>query len=140
MDTIWPPSYGQARFAAEAGGSSGMKIKYFGSVFLDQIMRYNTWLEKHFFSFSLKESSNTLTHKDYTANCSSSKLIVSKRSFSRNFFHHQTSPVKLVYFFSYSVFSAGFAWGIMAATLPEISFNWALTLSNTGSIWVLLFK
>ena len=99
MDTIWPPSYGQARFAAEAGGSSGMKIKYFGSVFLDQIMRYNTWLEKHFFSFSLKESSNTLTHKDYTANCSSSKLIVSKRSFSRNFFHHQTSPVKLVYFF-----------------------------------------
>ena len=31
------------------------------------------------------ESSNTLTHKDYTANCSSSKLIVSKRSFSRNF-------------------------------------------------------
>ena len=99
MGTIWPPSYGQAQFAAEAGGSSGMKIKYFGSVFLDQIMRYNTWLEKHFFSFSLKESSNTLTHKDYTANCSSSKLIVSKRSFSRNFFHHQTSPVKLVYFF-----------------------------------------
>jgi len=85
MGTIWPPSYGQAQFAAEAGGSSGMKIKYFGSVFLDQIMRYNTWLEKHFFSFSLKESSNTLTHKDYTANCSSSKLIVSKRSFSRNF-------------------------------------------------------
>ena len=24
---------------------------------------------------------------------------MSKRSFSRNFFHHQTSPVKLVYFF-----------------------------------------
>ena len=38
----------------------------------------------------------------------------------------------------YSVFSAGLAWGIMAVTLPEISLSWALTLSKTGSIWVLL--
>ena len=39
----------------------------------------------------------------------------------------------------YSVFSAGLAWGIMAKTLPEISSNWAFTLSKTGSIWA-LFK
>jgi len=40
----------------------------------------------------------------------------------------------------YSVFSAGLAWwGIMAKTLPEISSNWAFTLSMTGSIWA-LFK
>jgi len=39
----------------------------------------------------------------------------------------------------YSIFSAGLAWGIMAKTFPEISSNWALTLSKTGSIWA-LFK
>jgi hypothetical protein len=37
------PSCGQARdYAAEAGGSSGGVDQIFGSVFLDQIMRYNT--------------------------------------------------------------------------------------------------
>ena len=44
----------------------------------------------------------------------------------------------LRYSLVYSVFSAGLAWGIMAVTLPEISLSWALTLSKTGSIWVLL--
>jgi len=39
----------------------------------------------------------------------------------------------------YSVFSAGLAWGIIAKTFPEISSNWAFTLSKTGSIWA-LFK